>query len=42
MAEIAGAIDPIEATRLRRLAARVAAILGGLIRKQRKLAERPG
>ena len=37
MAEIVGVLDCYEAQRLRRLAARVAAILGGLIRHQRRL-----
>jgi four helix bundle protein len=40
MAQIVGAVPGPEATALRRLAARVSALIGGLIRHQRRVAER--
>ena len=41
MAQIVGAIATPEAVRLRRLAARTAAIVGGLIRYQQRISGRP-
>jgi len=40
MAQIVGAIDVVEAARLRKLAGRSMALIGGLIRYQRRLVER--
>lgn len=40
MAQIVGAIDVVEAIRLRKLAARAMALIGGLIRFQRRVATR--
>ena len=41
MAQIVGALEVSEAARLRKLAARTMALVGGLIRYQRRLAGRP-